>query len=127
MTLSSKEKGDITVGQAIAYYTRNQIEVLLPLGDRKPYDLVIDREGKLLRVQCKYTSHLHKNEISYIVSLRTTGGNQSFHTVKFYEEGDFDLYFISTEAGTMYEIPFDAITNKNSLNLGKRVEKYIVS
>ena len=32
---SSKEKGDIAVGQAIAYYSIQKYEICLPIGDKK--------------------------------------------------------------------------------------------
>lgn len=43
------------LGRAIAYYTANCIPVLLPLNDTQKYDLVVDKDGKLLRVSVKTT------------------------------------------------------------------------
>lgn len=125
--MNSKEKGDIAVGQAIAYYSKKQEEVSLPLGDKKHYDLIIDREGKLLKVQIKYTSFKSKYGI-FMSQLRVKGGNQSYHTSYSYQEGDFDLYVVYTAAGNLYEIPYNVIKDfKNSICLGKKYEQYKIN
>ncbi len=45
--------GEISRTQIIAALTLQGKSVLAPLGDFQRYDLVIDEEGKFLRVQCK--------------------------------------------------------------------------
>jgi len=122
--MKSKEKGDVALGQAIAYYTKNKVEVLLPLGDKKPYDFVIDKDDHLFKVQVKYTSC--KNEYGNFVSqLRVQGGNQSYHTSYSYKEGDFDIYVVYTAEGYLYEIPYDKIkNNKASVTLGEKYKSY---
>jgi hypothetical protein len=40
--MNSKQKGDIALAKAIAYYIEAGYEVLLPIGDKRPYDLVIE-------------------------------------------------------------------------------------
>lgn len=116
--MNSKEKGDIVVGQAIAHYSKKNVQVLIPLGDKKPYDLVID-DGVLKKVQCKYAGTKGRKNGSFRASLRITGGNQSFHTAKPYKEGDFDILFVMSADGKTYEIP-SVITNKlkNSITVG---------
>jgi len=122
--MNTKSKGDIGVGQAIAYYTLNDIEVLLPIGDKKPYDLVIDRDGKLSKVQVKYTSFKSKYG-NFRADLRITGGNQSFTSSKKYVAGDFDFCFIYTSVGEAYEVPFDSLSEKKvSITLSSKYEKY---
>ena len=123
--MNSKAKGDIGVGQAICYYTINGVEVLLPIGDKKPYDLVIDRDEQLLKVQVKYTSCKNKTG-NFRADLRITGGNQSFKTAKHYEDKDFDLCFVYTSEGDCYEIPFE-ILFKNSVTLCGKYDQYKIS
>jgi hypothetical protein len=120
--MKSKEKGDLGTAKAISHYMGNGYEVLLPIGDKRPYDLVVENDGKLQKVQCKYTTHKSKQG-NFCVGLRITGGNQSFHTVKKYEEGDFDLLFAATEEGDYYEIPMKLLP-KSELTLGKKFEDY---
>ena len=66
--MKPKEKGDLAVAQAINYFMSNGYEVCLPIGDKRPYDLVVELEGVLYRVQIKYAvrkeSLLYRGEIS---------------------------------------------------------------
>ncbi len=73
--MNTKEKGGLAVAKAIQHYIFLGNEVLLPMGDKKPYDLVVDC-GQLKKVQCKYTTYCPKD--NYVVPLRVMGGNQSF-------------------------------------------------
>ena len=39
----TKANGDLAVAYAIHYYTVNDYEVCLPIGDKRPYDLIIEK------------------------------------------------------------------------------------
>ena len=122
--MNSKFKGDIALSKAIAYYMELQYEVLLPIGDKRPYDLVIEKDGKLQKVQCKYTSY-KRNYGVYCVPLKVNGGNRSSgNIVKKYNKEDFDLLFVYTESGDKYNIPFNEVTATGQLSLGKDVERF---
>jgi hypothetical protein len=122
--MNTKQKGDLAVGRAIAHYLEHGQEVMIPIGDKRPYDLVIERGDVLQKVQCKFTAAKTPCGV-FTASLRVTGGNQSFHTAKSYEEGDFDLLFVCTSDGELYEFPAEAVKgNKCSVNLGKRYDHY---
>jgi len=122
--MNSKNKGDLAVSKAITYFVGKQEEVLLPFGNRRPYDLVIERENRLLKVQCKYTTCKSPYGI-YTVPLRVMGGNQSYHTAKLYKKDDFDLLFVYTGSGDMYEIPTEVWSrNRSYLSLGKKLQKW---
>ena len=121
--MNSKEKGDLAVGQAIGYYTLKNFEVLLPIGDKKAYDFVVDDGEKLSKVQSKYSSYMKENG-SFAVELRSTGGNQSRHTWSQYQKGDFDVLFIYLSNGDKYEIPFCVIEGKQSITVGKEYTEY---
>lgn len=51
--MNTKLKGDIAEQAAILQALKRGWGVLNPVGDRLPYDLVLDVEGKLVRVQVK--------------------------------------------------------------------------
>jgi len=122
--MNSKTKGDWALSKAIAYFMEAGYEVLLPIGDKRPYDLVIEKDGKLQKVQCKYTSHKSKYGV-YLAPLRVMGGNRSSgNTAKKYNKEDFDLLFVYTEMGSKYCIPFCDIEATNSMSLGKDADKY---
>lgn len=79
--MKPKEKGDLAAAHAIAYFMTNGYEVCLPIGDKRPYDLVVELAGKLYRVQVKYAGY-YKGAKTHKAALRTMGGNQSFYTAK---------------------------------------------
>ncbi len=112
--MKPKEKGDLAVGHAIAYFMINGYEVCLPIGDKRPYDLAVEQDGALHRVQVKYAG-LYKGTNRYRAALRTMGGNQSFYTAKKYQDDDFDLLFIYAGNGRKFLIPWKEITNRNSI------------
>ncbi len=114
--MKPKEKGDLAVAQAIAYFMTNGYEVCLPIGDKRPYDLVVEFANKLFRVQIKYAGY-YKEAKRYKAALRTMGGNQSYHTAKKYSKNDFDLLFIYTGNSKKFVIPWSDITNTNSISI----------
>lgn len=112
---------------AIAYFGANGYTVSVPLNDTQDYDLVVDFDGELKKVQVKATGYKDRNN-SYQVPLRTISGTtrQPYKTVK---DTNIDYLFCLCEDGEMYLIPRIEIKNKNTLNLSKdksRYSKYIV-
>ena len=125
--MNSKEKCDIAKAESIRFYTKKQWEVSLPIGDKKPYDIIVDNNEKLLKVQCKYSTqklrkrngeYLDDSDVRRTINLRVMGGNQSYNTAKKYKKGDFDLLFSYTDSDLMHEIPFDNIEGKSSIVVG---------
>lgn len=120
--MNTKAKGDRAVAHAICHFIEEGHEVLLPLGDRKKYDLVVDVEGKLFRIQCKFTgsrNHKAKETETFMVPLVVCGGNRSSGNYKTrYEEGDFDLLFVLTSGGDRYLVPAEAVLGKASVSTG---------
>ena len=55
----TQRKGDTAVAQAIATFTRMGFDVLIPLTESAAYDLVVDAEGELRRVQVRYAGRDH--------------------------------------------------------------------
>jgi hypothetical protein len=125
--MNTKERGDIAVGFAISYYLSHGYEVCLPIGDKRPYDLIVEREKKLLRVQIKYAGFsVKKNRCQ--AGLRITGGNQSYTYAKKYSADDFDALFIYTEKAECYIIPWKVIDIRNELTIdAEKYSKYRVN
>jgi PD-(D/E)XK nuclease superfamily protein len=112
----NKQKGDLAVANAIQYYMTNGYEVCLPIGDKRPYDLVAEVDGELKRVQVKYAG-FYSGIKQYKVALRITGGNQSFKSAKKYSESDFDELFVYTANGRKFALPWADVTARNELNI----------
>lgn len=117
--MNSKQQGDIGVAQAIAYYTTEGYAVSLPLGDNTRYDLIIDKEGTLYRVQVKSTSYFDKNRKSYIACLGTSGGNKSgTKPKKRLNKEEFDLLFIYVlPTKEKYEFSSETVNGTVSMSL----------
>lgn len=114
--MKPKEKGDLAVAHAISYFMTNGYEVCLPIGDKRPYDLVVELEGMLSRVQIKYAGW-YSGDKKYKAALRTMGGNQSYHTAKKYDANDFDLLFVYVENSRKFLIPWSKLINRNSVSI----------
>lgn len=114
--MKPKEKGDLAVAQAISYFMMNGYEVCLPIGDKRPYDIVVEIDGVLSRVQIKYAGW-YSGDKKYKAALRTMGGNQSYYTSKKYSEHDFDLLFVYVENGRKFVIPWANLSNRNSVSI----------
>lgn len=122
---NTKKQGDAGVGVAIAYFCVEGYNVSLPLTDSQDYDLIVEQSGKLETVQVKTATQKDGN--IYVVELQTKGGNQSWSgIVKTLKDTEVDLLFVVTKAGTTYLIPVSEITNRATLNLGNKYEKYRV-
>ena len=67
-------KGDIAVTQAIATFTRLGMEVSLPVTESAAYDLVVEENGYLYKVQVRYCGNgevelrrIHSNSKGYVI------------------------------------------------------------
>lgn len=120
---NSKKQGDVGLGQAIAWFTRNSYTVSLPLTDSQDYDLIVDKENILYRVQVKTASYKNKYGI-YAVSLTVKGGNRSGSgKIKKFDNTKVDIVFILTSDNEVYVIPATTV-GTNSINLGEKVQCY---
>ena len=119
---TNKEKGNIGLGIAIAYYTSNGYTVSIPLNDTQDYDLLIDKDNQIKSVQVKYTACKTKYG-NYQVALKSCGGTKG-NTYKTVIDTKVDYLFVSTNAMDMYLIPVKEIENKSTLNLCEKYNKY---
>lgn len=123
MKLNTKRDiGNAGLSMAIAYFGSNGHTVSVPLNDTQDYDLVVDINGMLHKVQVKATNNMVYEGV-YAVPLRTISGTtrKAYKTVK---DTMVDFLFCLCGDGTMYLIPIGDIKNKNQINLGKNKSKY---
>lgn len=115
---NSKKQGDVGLGAAIAHLTQMGYTVCIPLTDSQDYDLVVEIDGKLLRVQVK-TSTNKITSGAYAVGLRVLGGNQSWSGVsKLFDPTKVDALFILLDNGKRYFIPSDKIVGTSTISVG---------
>lgn len=121
-TQNTKQQGNVGIGQAIAYFTKQGYTVSLPLNDSQDYDLVVDMNGSLKKIQVKTTSYMRNNK--YSVLLKSCGGSSKTVTVTKFDNTKVDFVFATTAAGDNYLIPADQIKSKNTLSLSGDFTKY---
>lgn len=122
---TNKEKGNTGLGIAIAYYTSNGYTVSIPLNDTQDYDLIVDKDSILKRIQVKATGCKTKYG-NYQVALKSCGGTQG-KTYKTLVDTNVDELVILTEDFDIYILPIEEINNKSTLNICKKYQKYKVN
>jgi len=101
--MNTNDKGNKALGIAISYFCKKGYSVSIPLNDTQSYDLVIEIEGNLSKVDVKFTSRRWKSG-TYYISTVTTGHNGYIK-----KEKDIDYWFVLTKNGSTYFIPDDDI------------------
>lgn len=129
---NNKQKGNAGLSLAIGYYGSKGYTVSLPLNDTQDYDLIVDKDNKLYKVQVKCTSVVNKYGI-YKASLRSCGGTNG-GIYKFVKDTDIDLLFVVCTNGNMFEIPKEELTSAYEVPLSlkdspwsKNMSKYLVN
>ena len=125
MFKNSKKQGDAGLGQAIAYFTMNGYDVALPLTDSADWDLIVEFEEGLKRVQVKTSSQL-KGAGTMIFSCDVKGGNRSSSKPsKTVQKQNWELLFLHhLVTGKQILIPKDVLTINNQINIGSSKCKY---
>ena len=112
--LTTKQKGNITELECLLSFVKEGYKVSIPYGEDCRYDLVVDINNKLYRVQCK-TSHALTNPEdgfkfkSQSVVITTHGTKQST-----YSEQEID-YFATMYEGQCYLIPVSECGHEKTL------------
>ncbi|MGH2757303.1 MAG: group I intron-associated PD-(D/E)XK endonuclease [Actinomycetota bacterium] len=109
--LHTKLVGDQTQAFVIAHLLPVYPVILLPYGENQRYDLVIDDEGRFLRVQCK-TGRLKNGAIIWNACSYTYHHPVNRGTVHYQQDyrGQADLFGIYCSAnGKVYLVPVDEV------------------
>jgi len=81
----TKEKGDIAVTKIIADLTEKGFDILLPISEHLPFDLIAYKDHISYRLQCKYAS-------DGIAKCKTSWADKNGNHVKKYSINDFDYF-----------------------------------
>jgi PD-(D/E)XK endonuclease len=116
------QQGDLGEASAIEWFTRQGAVVCVPLGHSPDYDLVAERDGKILRVQVK-TSTCRQPTPSgherWSVAIRTNGGNQSWSGLtKVFSPDDVDCLFVLVGDGRRWVMPASSVEATHTIDLG---------
>lgn len=90
--MDTKLKGDISVSMVLTELLVRGFNVLIPYGDRMPYDLAIDKDKKLITFQVK-TAYQVCNKGVYRGNVKISKTNRKQYITKHVcENGDVDFY-----------------------------------
>lgn len=127
-SLNTRQQGDVGVAAAVLHYTKLGYAVSIPTTESCRYDLIIDLEGKLFRVQCKTTRHKPGNSRYYYVNVATCGGNQSWNKKKrLLDASEFDILFVYCEDESVWIFPSREVHGKGSIALSWSKKDFHVS
>lgn len=114
--MNSNGKGNIALGQAIAYFTGTGFTVSLPLNDSQWYDLIIEKDSVFKTVQVKYTGEKSRNGKTYKCTIKSTSGTtrKKIYSVP---ETLVDFLFCYCENGDKFLIPVKEIHNNNQITM----------
>ena len=91
--MSTKLKGDVAEQAAILKLLECGWGVAKPIGDRLPYDLIVDVNGKLIRLQTK-SAWFNAFDQNYCIDVRRTKTNRREMVRSLYSNKDFDFALI---------------------------------
>lgn len=115
--MNSNQKGNIALGQAIAYFTKQGYIISLPLNDSQWYDLIIEKNNIFQTVQVKYCGQELREKVFKCKLILTSGtSRKDVYKIK---ETPVDLLFASCANGDNYLIPVKDFDNANMITLSK--------
>ncbi len=120
--MDTKLKADIAESAAITALLKRGFRVLKPVGDRLPYDLAVDVNGRLIRIQVKSAWYYNG---SYTVDTRRTKTNRRLMRRAYYGDNDFDFAIVYIDRlGVFYVIPLSVFsTYKSGITLVENVKR----
>lgn len=125
--MDKRKQGDIGVSEAILYYTKLGYEVFHPLTEATRVDLIVLKEDKILRVQCKTSTFRPNGNDAYSVALTTSGGNRSWSGVKKKITcKEVDIVFMWCDDDSLWVVSASELDGKASFSAGKTNRNYCV-
>jgi hypothetical protein len=121
---NTKKQGDVGMGVAIGYFASQGLTVCVPLTDSQDYDLVVDIDEKLQKIQVKTTTQKSRGKTGYDVQLKVSGGNRSWSGIcKRFDPTKVDYVFVLTAAGDQYLIPSSKVNGTCAIIVGNQAYK----
>ena len=112
----TNQQGDIGVAKVIADLLANGERLLQPIDSTCPYDLAIDKGGKLTRVQVKY-----RTVNNGVLQVQLRRASVCYGKPKYRRNEEVDLIAIySPTTDACYYIPVEELDGKGAISL--RVE-----
>jgi len=101
----TKYKGDVTEAAVVLEFIKAGYTVCIPHGENQRYDLIVEKDGLMQRVQCK-TARIHNNEA---IEFNCCNGNNASSNGTSDYRGDVELFATyNSEINEVFIIPVDA-------------------
>ena len=125
--MSTKLKGDVAEQAAILKLLELGWGASKPIGDRLPYDLIADVNGKLVKLQVK-SAWFNASDQNYCIDVRRTKTNRRRMLRSLYSHEDFDFALVYLpEKRNFYVLPISVFIGFGStlslVEAGKRQRK----
>ena len=101
---NTKEIGNLTELQCITALYELGCDISLPFGNSQKYDLIMDYQGQLYKVQVKHANEHEDTHFSF--RTRWQGHNTSGYTQTSYTKKDID-FFATYCRGQVYLVPVE--------------------
>lgn len=121
MLMDNKQIGNLTELQCITRFYELGCIVSIPYGDSSKYDMILEYQGKLYKLQCKHSKEFFEEDgtLSYLkIKTSWQSGytkNSQYHTNK-YTADDID-YFVTHYQGVNYLIPVGECSTEKILRI----------
>ena len=124
-TMNTKRKGDITTTMVAAGLLKQDYSVLMPIGDGERYDLVIEKNGKFQRIQCKTGSLNPKKDRIKFKCFSVHGENGTYTAQKYLGQIEYFGVYVP-EIDKSYLIPLNICDAYFISFLFEDIEKYLL-
>ena len=119
--MDSKQLGNLTELQCITRFYELGYPISIPYGDSQKYDMILDVDGKLYRLQCKHAKlNFNDDNIVTHITIKTTWQSgytkHSTYVRNQYTKDDCD-YFVTHYEGKNYLIPVEECSNEKNLRI----------
>ena len=111
---TTQKKGDLALTKAIHSFTSKGYDVALPITESAAYDLIVDIEDQILRIQVKFTSEKD-------VDLRNIHSNSKGYVVKKNKRISYDWLYVLHENGKEYLFK-ECFIGRRSVRLNEQKE-----
>jgi len=111
--MNTKLKGDIAEQAVILFALKKGWGVLTPVGDRLAYDLALDIDNKLIRLQVK-SAWFDSKAKNYVVDVRRTKTNRRIMRRDYYSNSDFDFAVVYVSDDLFYVFPAEVFNSYGS-------------
>lgn len=112
--MDTKLKGDIAEQALVLFALKKEWGVSIPIGDRLPYDIILDVEKTLFKIQVK-SAWFDEKKQNFVVDNRRTKTNRRKMIRAEYDQNDFDFAVIYLdELDVFYIMPSEVFISYGS-------------